>query len=253
MDKIKKGVCRIGTSGIVLPGTKQSFPLAFQQKTRLHYYSSLFNTIEINSTFYKVPMGSTVEKWSSEVDNDFRFTIKLWKEITHAKELKINPQHIDQFMEVADRAGPKKGCVLIQFPGKITLEYYNQVEEIMERLKENDPMNTWSKAVEFRSDSWYVTEAHELLSANEASLVLHDTPKGKNTTINKSAQSVYLRFHGPTGDYRGSYTDGQLRKHSVEIKDWLGQGKNVYAYFNNTMGNAFENAITLKRLIRTTS
>ena len=62
MIKQSNGILRLGTSGIVVPGNKLSFPAAFQYKSRLNYYGSLFNTLEINSTFYKVPMQSTFEK-----------------------------------------------------------------------------------------------------------------------------------------------------------------------------------------------
>lgn len=246
--KNKMGIIRIGISGIVVPGTKQSFPVAFQQKSRLHYYSTLFNTIEINSSFYKVPMASTFAKWSQDVGDNFKLTIKLWREITHVKELKFDLDGIDHFMKAADNIGDKKGCMLIQFPGKISFEYYSQLEEILRRVSENDPFNQWRKAVEFRSAGWYVSETFELLDEYNASVVLHDIPKGKNNQVNKSANFIYIRFHGPEGNYRGSYSDEQLRDISFTIKAWVKQGKDVYAYFNNTMGSAFENAITLQGL-----
>ena len=131
MKKQPNRVLRIGTSNIVVPGTKQSFPFEFQQKTRLHYYSSIFNSVELNSTFYKLPMLSTFEKWSNDVNDDFRFTVKLWKEITHVKELKNDLQNIDVFLRAARGVGGKKGSLLVQFPGKITLKYYNEVEKIV--------------------------------------------------------------------------------------------------------------------------
>ena len=69
--KQQPGILRIGTSNIVVPGTKQTFPEAFRIKSRLHYYASLFNTLEVNSSFYKVPMASTFEKWSLDVPEIF--------------------------------------------------------------------------------------------------------------------------------------------------------------------------------------
>lgn len=246
MIKQKNGILRIGTSGIVVPGAKQSFPIEFQHKSRLNFYSSLFNTLEINSSFYKVPLSSTFEKWAQDVPENFRFTIKLWREITHVKKLNVDFGNITRFLQAADQTGNKKGCILVQFPGKITLEYYNEVEQIFLRLQENDPHNKWRKAIEFRSPTWYVSETYELLEEFGASIVLHDIPKSKNSEINKPAQFVYLRFHGPKGDYRGSYSDDFLREQSEQIKGWLSDGKDVYAYFNNTIGSAYENAMTLK-------
>lgn len=248
MAKKIKGILRIGTSNIVLPGSKQSFPEAFRDKSRLHYYSSLFNSLEVNSSFYKVPMQSTFEKWSQDVPDNFRFTLKLWREITHVKNLAFDLNHIDHFLKAAEGIGNKKGCLLIQFPGKISLEYYNQLEIILERLQELDPKNEWQIAVELRNPGWYVSETHELLDSYCASLVLHDIPKSKNFEINKGAPFVYIRFHGPKGDYRDSYSNQFLEIQSQQIKLYLRAGKDVYIYFNNTVGNAFENALFLKSL-----
>jgi len=249
MAKKTKGILRIGTSNIVLPGSKQTFPEAYREKSRLHYYSSLFNSLEVNSSFYKVPMRSTFEKWSQDVPEDFRLTLKLWREITHAKNLAFDLNHIVHFLKAAEGIGYKKGCLLIQFPGKISLEYYNQVEKILERLHEIDPENEWQKAVEFRNTNWYVSETYELLDSYQASLVLHDIPKSKNFEINKGAQFVYVRFHGPKGDYRDSYSNEFLETQFQQIQTWLKTGKHVNVYFNNTIGNAFENAGYLKSLI----
>ena len=85
----------------------------FQLKRRLNYNSSLFNSLEVNSTFYKVTIASTFEKWFGDVGNDFRFTIKLWKEITHSKELKFNEKDISLVLRRAASIGNKKGLPVI--------------------------------------------------------------------------------------------------------------------------------------------
>ncbi len=248
MAKLQKGKLNIGTSNIVVPGNKQSFPAEFQHKTRLHYYSSIFNTVELNSTFYKVPMSSTFNKWAGEVGDNFLFTIKLWKEITHGKNLQYDLTNIDHFLKAADGLSEKKGCLLVQFPGKISLEYYSAVEKILQRIKGMEGDRPWRTAVEFRHPGWYVSETLELLDEYTASMVLHDIPKAKNFELNKAADFVYLRFHGPAGDYRGSYPDSYLAEHSSNIASWVKDGKDVFAYFNNTIGEAFENARTLKAM-----
>jgi uncharacterized protein YecE (DUF72 family) len=243
-----KGILRIGTSNIVLPGSKLTFPAAYREKSRLNYYSSLFNSLEVNSSFYKVPMRSTFEKWSKDVPEDFRFTLKLWREITHAKNLAFNIDYIDYFLKVAEGIGNKKGCLLIQFPGKISFDYYNQVENMLERVQQLNPENEWKIAIEFRNAGWYVSETYELLDNYHASLVLHDLPKSKNFEINQHAPFVYIRLHGPKGDYRDSYSNQFLETQFQQIKVYLKSGKDVYVYFNNTIGNAFENASYLKLL-----
>jgi uncharacterized protein YecE (DUF72 family) len=248
--KSGKGIFRIGTSNIVVPGNKKSYPKAYQGKSRLNYYSSFFNSLEINSTFYKVPLPATFEKWGNDVPEHFRFTVKLWKEITHVKGLKTNLALIDDFLRAADKLGEKKACLLIQFPGTITIEYYSQVENILERIRKNDRSKKWNIAVEFRHASWYIRETFELLDQYSGSIVLHDIAKGRNSEFLTRSDFVFVRFHGPAGDYRGSYSKEQLRKHAAKIRSWLKQGKDVYAYFNNTIGDAFQNARDLQLMIK---
>ena len=244
-----RGILRIGTSGIVVPGSKQSFPAEFRLKSRLNYYASLFNTLEVNSTFQKIPMVSTLQKWSLDVPEEFRYTLKLWKEITHVKQLVINLKNIDTFFSAANHIGNKKGCLFVQFPGSITADYSTQVEQILLRLQQLDQDNEWQKAVELRSVTWYSSQTNELLNRYNVSLVLHDMPKSKNLMVDEAAKFIYFRFHGPKGDYRGSYSAEFLKEQAENIQSSLNNGKDVYAYFNNTMGSAFENAMTLKEMI----
>lgn len=245
----EKGQIRIGLSNVTLPGNKQSFPPAFQSKSRLHYYSTIFNTVEVNSCFYKTPMLSTYEKWRLDVPDDFQFSLKLTKEVTHTKELEGDLTCMEKFMQTAAGTGNKKGCLLIQFPGKINLEHFEKVELILEELEKHDPLNHWKKAVEFRNPTWYTRETWDLLDEFGATMVLHDMQKARITEQRGHANFIYLRFHGPTGNYRGSYSDEFLKEKSEEIIEWLEEGKDVYAYFNNTAGNAYENAISLKTTI----
>ncbi len=249
MPKKKKGIFRIGTSGIVVPGSKETFPAEFQSKSRLNYYSSLFNTLEVNASFHKLPMASTFAKWALDVPADFQFTIKLWKEITHIKKLKIDLANIEVFLKAADSLSDNKGCLLVQFPGSITLDYYNEVEQILLKIQETDYKNVWRKAIEFRSVSWYAGETNELLDSIDASMVLHDIPKSKKLDANDKSEFIYFRFHGTKGDYRGSYSDEFLQQQADKINSCLNEGKDVYVYFNNTMGSAFENALSLKKML----
>jgi len=248
-DTTEKGIVYVGTSNIVVPGNKASFPIAFRNKSRLNYYSHLFNSLEVNSSFYKVPLRKTFEKWSLDVPTDFRFTIKLSKEITHVKNLDADLNKIDHFLNAAEGTGNKKACLLVQFPGKITPGYFNEVATIIEHIAKHDPANEWKKAIEFRHPDWYIGETYEMLDENDASMVVHDIPKSANFVTNKKSGFVYLRFHGPKGDYRDSYSTGFLKEKADQIKAWSREGKKVYAYFNNTIGSAFENAQTLKEML----
>ena len=248
--KIKeKGNVYIGTSNIVVPVSRKDFPPPYHMKSRLHYYSSIFNSIEVNSSFYKTPQLKTYERWAADVPDDFQFTLKLSKEITHVKELKGDLGRINTFIKNAGALAHKKGCLLVQFPGKITVDYFEQVEDILYQLENEDASAEWKKAVEFRNPSWYIGETREMIDSFNATMVLHDIPKARLTEYTGNSSFVYLRFHGPKGDYRGSYEDSVLRSKAGEIRQWLKQGKDVYAYFNNTAGSAYENAFFLKSML----
>ncbi len=246
---IKKGSIRIGTSNVTIPGNKASFPPAFRLKSRLHYYSSIFNTVEINSSFYRTPQLATYKKWADDVPDDFQFSLKLSKEITHVPGLETAPNSMQKFLHPASGIANKKGCLLIQFPGKISLDHFKQVEQLLEELKGQDPLHEWRTAVEFRNASWYVSETTELLNEYAATMVLHDFAKAKISVTTALADFIYLRFHGPQGDYRDSYTNHFLEQQATKIRHWIDSGMDVYAYFNNTIGNAYENAISLKKML----
>jgi uncharacterized protein YecE (DUF72 family) len=240
----------IGTSNVVVPGNKTAFPLSFRQSSRLHYYASIFDSVEINSSFYKIPQEKTYKKWTTEVPDRFRFSIKLTKEVTHAKELKWDEAAMEKFMQTATGLGLKKGCLLIQFPGKINLDHFNEVQNILEKINGLDKDNSWHKAVEFRNNSWYISETWELLNEFSAGMVLHDHPKAKMDEVKDKADFVYLRYHGPNGDYKDSYSETFLKQQAAQIAEWVNSDRTVYAYFNNTIGNAFENAKALQHLLK---
>jgi len=242
---------KVGTSGIVLPVNKAAFPEEFKTGTRLHYYGSLFNTLEVNSSFYNIPKVSTFEKWSNEVPDGFVFTVKLWRGITHAKKLEYSPSDIDNFMHAANGLDAKKGCLLIQFPASIRVEYLASVEKILARIVEQNRDKPWQLAVELRHSSWYQEFVYAALAKYNASLVLHDMPNSKTPldyllSEHANLNCLYLRFHGPSGQYNGSYSNQVIDTYADRIKAWQSDGKEVYVYFNNTIGSALQNAQRLQ-------
>jgi uncharacterized protein YecE (DUF72 family) len=194
-------------------------------------------------------MAKTFARWATEVPQGFQFTVKLWKGITHAKGLQYAPIDIDSFMQAASFLGDKKGCLLIQFPASITVEYADKLASILARVKAADPESSWRIAVELRHMNWYNPVIYSLLDTYNASLVLHDMPASKPAVTNKKAPFIFLRFHGEAGDYRGSYSPRFLHAKARQIKSWLSEGRDVYAYFNNTIGAAYDNARTLQQLV----
>jgi len=242
---------RIGTSGIVLPGNKSTFPAQFQAKTRLHYYSTFFNTLEINSSFYKIPKFSTFEKWSNEVPEDFLFTVKLWRGITHVKKLEYSSDDVANFMQAAAGLGDKKGCLLIQFPASIRNDCLFKVEKLLHDIDKFNQQKKWQLAVEFRHNTWYHEDIYKKLAQHKTSLVLHDMPNSAtplNYLASKNAclHCLYIRFHGPTGHYDGSYSNQFIDDYAEHIKAWVSAGNTIYAYFNNTIGSALLNAQRLQ-------
>lgn len=237
-----------GTSNVELPvKNKLQFPDEFKERSRLCYYASLFNTVEVNSTFYRLPMPSTVKKWTDDVPDNFRFTYKLWKRITHNKGLEFDPADVVRFLEIIKQAGDKRACLLIQFPPSLQVNHIHRVQYLLSVLRNSG--NDWRTAVEFRHKSWYTDRVYQLLSDFNATLVLHDLPASATPLQEPDTDFVYLRFHGPDGGYRGSYTDDYLAEYASYVNEWLDDGKSVYAYFNNTVGDAVNNLITLRNMV----
>ena len=236
-----------GTSGLLLPvRNKLFYPEEFKDKSRLCFYSSLMNSIEINSSFYKVPMASTVKKWADDVPEGFRFTFKLFREITHNIALAFDPQTIKRFMEVIGAAGDKKGCLLIQFPGSVRIGDLKQLSLMIQVIRDSDPDRLWNIALEFRHVSLYNDDVYRLLEDFAMAMVIQDKPPAVTPILDWDLPFVYLRFHGPGGSYRGSYEDNILQEYTGYVRDWMAEGKTVYAYFNNTMGSALDNLFTLR-------
>jgi uncharacterized protein YecE (DUF72 family) len=242
---------RIGTSGIVLPITKPQFPEEFQDRSRLHYYSSIFNTLEINSSFYKIPQAKTFSKWSHDVNENFRFSVKLWKGITHTKFLDYSEQDINLFLTSINPMQSKAGCILIQFPASIKIQYLSKIESILDRIKKID--QKWKLAIELRHQSWYCDQAYKIFQRYNASIVLHDMPGSATPFEYLGTHFIYRRFHGHEGKYAGGYSYEQLALYASQIQQWKKSIADIYIYFNNTLGKAFDNAQLLGRLIHKTT
>lgn len=240
-----------GTSGLLLPVPNKSFyPEAYQDKSRLCYYASLTNSIEVNSSFYKMPQASTMRKWAADVPDDFVFTFKLFREITHNKGLAFNPAIAQQFMQVISAVEEKKGALLVQFPASVRIGHFSQLRHLLAVLRDQDPAMAWKIAVEFRHSSLYVDEVYELLATYQMAMVIHDKAPANSPIEDFDMGFVYLRFHGLNGDYKGSYPDDVLQEYACFIAEWLSEEKQVFVYFNNTMGMAYANLITLQQMVK---
>lgn len=237
-----------GTSNVVIPLKQSQFPPQFAGVSRLTYYASLFSSVEVNATFYKLPKMATIGKWRDSVPEDFRFTFKVPKTITHAKGLQFNSEDVELFVETADKVGDKKGCLLVQLPPKISRDHEEELTALLECLRDNT--REWKIAVEFRHPSWYDRSIYRVLEHYGIVMVEHDMPKAATPKIERKESFVYLRFHGPEGGYRGSYEDETLKGYAQRIAQWMNEGKEVFVYFNNTMGEALKNLQTLNEMVK---
>ena len=239
-----------GTSGLALPFNKAQYPAEFKDKSRLHYYASLCNSIEFNNTFYKLPKNATVKNWADSVPKDFRFTFKVPKSITHSPGLEFALSDVTDFMQVVSHVGDKKGCLLAQFPPSLSIEQIKPFEKLLEAFLQETEGSSWKLAIEFRHSSWYESHVYQMLKSFKACMVLHDMTNSAPQWNQIDNDFIYLRFHGPEPRYRGSYSDDFLRKCAKYIVNWIDEGKTVYAYFNNTMGAAFSNLQTLNNNVK---
>jgi uncharacterized protein YecE (DUF72 family) len=144
-----------------VPIKQAEYPPEFTGASRLRYYASLFSSVEINSSFYKVPKATTVEKWPESVPAHFRFTFKVPKAVTHAKGLQFNVEEVERFAKVVAGVGEKKGCLLVQLPPSVKRERQGELEGLLECL--NDDARGWKIAVEFRHVSWYDRAVYRVL------------------------------------------------------------------------------------------
>ncbi len=239
-----------GTSNVELPvPNKSHFPEDYKDKSRLCYYANLFNTVEINSSFYKIPMRRTVERWATEVPEHFRFTFKLWKGITHAKELVYDAADVHKFMQAVNGAGERRGCLLLQLPASVKRSSLQKIRRLLDELSTADELDRWHLAIEFRDRSWYDDTVYEILEQYSASVVVHDMPASATPLIDMETQFMYMRFHGVAGDYRGSYDEDLLRDHAASVKEQLNNDKPAFIYFNNTIGSAVQDAMRLREYV----
>src|SRR5687768_9917293 len=172
-----------GLSGLDLPVPKYKFPPPYENVSRLTYYSTFFNSIEINSSFYKVPRGATVRNWATSAHEHFKFTFKLWKQITHGNGLFFEEDDVEVFFKAIGEAGNKKGCILVQLPPKCEIENLGQLNKLLNSMRELDPVNEWNIAVEFRHKSWYHESIYNMLDSYHAALVIQDIPKSATPMI----------------------------------------------------------------------
>jgi uncharacterized protein YecE (DUF72 family) len=233
---------RIGCSGYYYTAWKNNFyPQGLQPKNWLAYYSTVFNTVELNGTFYRTPKLADLTKYAHSAVNEFKFAVKVSKYITHILKLKDSKEHIQDFQElITEGLGNKCSHFLFQLPPSFD---YN--EENLERILSNIPHQA-SSVVELRHISWWNKEVERAFSQAGFTFCNVDFP-GMDTHFIHTSPHFYLRLHGNPELFKSSYSKEALESFHRKFPE-RAQCYNVY--FNNTYYEAgYTNALQLMDLI----
>src|SRR5918996_5242881 len=169
-------------------------------KRWFEHYASVFDTVEINNTFYRLPEASTFAGWASRAPMRFLFAVKASRFLTHMKKLKDPEEPIERLFSRMRALGRHLGPVLYQLPPGWKLD-----RERLEHFLQALPRGV-RHVLEFREPTWYADDVLKMLDRHRIALCLHDM-RGSATGRERVGPFVYVRFHGATGKYGGSYPD----------------------------------------------
>ena len=242
-DKINSQKIYIGTSGWSYSHWKENFyPQALKAKDWLNYYSTVFSTVEINSTFYRLPLVSSVQNWYAKVPKDFLFAIKASRYMTHQKRLKDCGDALEFFYERMANLKSKIGPILFQLPPSFKMDKDRLVEFI------SCLSHDYAYVFEFRNPTWFIDDIYEFLSQKKIALCMTDL-NGHLSPEEITAHFTYIRLHGPKKAYQGSYGISKLKLWKKKIEKWAAK-VSVYCYFDNDeKGYAIEDAKSLQDLL----
>ena len=233
---------RIGCSGWNYPHWRAGvfYPPRLPQRDWLTYYAERFDTVELNTTFYRLPQAAVVARWVSETPPGFIFAVKVSRYITHVKRLTEVSEHLPLLYERIEPLlrSPKLGPLLWQLPPTFRYDP-GRLEDTLEYLHDGH-----RHAFEFRHPSWFRTETYSLLQEHGAALVIADRPS-VNTfqTHELTTDYTYVRFHAGTRGRNGNYSRSELTEWAGRLDRWS-KKVDVFAYFNNDWeGYAINNAI----------
>jgi uncharacterized protein YecE (DUF72 family) len=218
----------IGTSGWTYDGWRGPFyPDGVPKRAWLQYYASRFPTTEINGSFYRTPSLEAVRSWRDETPRSFKFAWKASKFITHWKRLTPKCKNSIALMETRLKAlAPKVAVVLFQLPPQFS-KNRDRLASFLDMLPRHHRYT-----FEFRHKSWYDDDILELLHDHNVALCLSDH-RDAPSPWEVTARHVYVRGHGPTGEYRDSYPAKTLQRWADDIAAWRRQKRSVVVYFDN--------------------
>ncbi len=236
----------IGTSGWSYDHwTDVLYPPGLPPRDRLQYYVGNFDTVELNSSFYRWPRPVSFASWRRRLPEGFLLSVKAPRGLTHAKKLYSPEVWVDRIIQCWHELRDRRAVLIVQLPPGMPrddarLDYFLSL------------LPDWMRvAVEFRHDSWHTEEVFALLERHGAAYCIMS---GANLpcVLRVTAPFVYVRMHGPDHDhlYGGSYSDADLAWWADRIREWQDAGRDVFVYFNNDGGgNAVRNAWTLRGML----
>jgi uncharacterized protein YecE (DUF72 family) len=247
-----RGRLILGTSGFAYKHWRGSFyPKGTAESHWLESYAERFSALELNVSFYRLPKRETFVDWAARTPEDFSFVVKGSRTITHYRRLRDSEDAVSSLVSAASALGPKLSCMLWQLPPHSgpdvhVLDAFCAL--LAECGSELAPGVRLRHAFEFRDPRWFAEEVLDVLREYRHALVLADPPRENEPRL-LTADFTYLRFHhGPRQN--GAYEKAELRPYARRASDWLIDGIDVYAFFNNDPGGwAPKNAQTFGAMV----
>lgn len=238
---MKKTKIHIGTSGWSYAHWKDNFyPKKLPTKQWLKYYGEHFSTVEVNSSFYHMPLESTIQNWSEQVPKDFLFSLKASRYLTHLKRLQDCKENVEFFLNRVIGLKKKLGPILFQLPPSFKADRIRLLEFITYLTKKH------RYVFEFRHPSWFTDDIYDILSSKKIALCITDL----NGTLSPeviTTDFTYIRLHGPKKAYQGTYGPRKLKEWHDKIEGWSKKHQ-VFCYFDNDeKGYAIQDADSLKK------
>jgi uncharacterized protein YecE (DUF72 family) len=240
------GRVRVGTSGWIYKHWKATvYPAGLPVKDWFGYYAAtLFDTVEVNNSFYRLPSEAAFREWADQAPPGFLYAIKASRYLTHLKKLKDPEEPVNNVLSRARLLGRHLGPILYQLPPRWRCDP-DRLRHFLALLPRD-----LTHVMEFRDRSWYADVVRELLTEYGVGFCVHDL-RGDPSPEWVTARAVYVRFHGPTVR---AYAGGYPRERLQFWADWIGErrqgGHDVYCYFNNDdAGHAVRDGLTLRALL----
>jgi uncharacterized protein YecE (DUF72 family) len=236
---------RIGCSGWNYADWRELvYPKGLPQRRWLEHYARLFDTVEINNTFYRLPARSAVANWVGSTPEDFTFAVKASRFLTHIKRLTDMGEGVRRFYERIEplASSPRMGPVLWQLP-----ENFHRNDERLEGALTRLPEGR--HCFEFRHPSWFADDVYALLREHGASLVIGDHPERPFQSYELTTDWTFIRFHYGSRGRNGNYSESELETWRARIDEWRRRVE-VFAYFNNDWNTyAVRNALQLRKML----